>query len=468
MSKKIKNTVIEGVTIKSIGAEGKCVTRHDDLVIFVDKVVPGDVVDIKVIRKKKKFFEAIPINFIKYSPDRITPFCEHFGICGGCKWQHLDYSIQLHYKQQQVVDSLQRIAKVDIPKIAPIIPAKKTKFYRNKLEFTFSDNRWFTTEEIASNPAIDKDGLGFHMPGRFDKIIDVNACHLQSEISNSIRLKMRALAKSTGLSFFNLMKQTGFFRNLIIRDSNLGELMVIAQFGYFDKEIINNVLDELASTFPEITSLYFVINKKKNETFHDLELALHKGKAFITENMDGLKFKIGPKSFLQTNSEQALLLYRLALKYANLTGNELVYDLYTGTGTIANFVAKKAKHVVGIEYVPEAIEDAKENAAFNGINNIDFYAGDMKDLLTEALVQKHGKPDVVITDPPRAGMHKDVVATLLTISAPKIVYVSCNPATQARDIGLLDEKYKVVAIQPVDMFPQTYHVESICVLELRM
>ncbi len=467
MSKKIKNTVIKGITINSIGAEGKCVTRHGDLVVFVDKVVPGDIVDIKIIRKKKTYFEAIPINFIQYSPDRITPFCDHFGICGGCKWQHLDYDVQLRYKQQQVIDSLERIAKVEIPDILPIVRAEKSQYYRNKLEFTFSDNRWFTTEEIANKSAIDKDGLGFHMPGRFDKIIDIQKCYLQSDISNKIRLKMRALAKSSPLPFFNLINQTGFYRNLIVRNSNIGELMVIAQFGYNDQKVITQLLNDLASEFPEITSLQYVINKKKNETFHDLEVILHRGSPFITEEMDGLKFKIGPKSFFQTNSQQALTLYRLALQYADLTGSETVYDLYTGTGTIATFVANKAKKVVGIEYVPEAIEDAKKNAAFNDIANVTFFAGDMRDLLTDKLVAEHGHPNVIITDPPRAGMHKDVIATLLNIAAPKIVYISCNPATQARDVGLLDEKYKVTAIQPIDMFPQTYHVENICLLELR-
>lgn len=467
MSKKIKNTVLRGIKIDSIGAEGKCVTRDGDLVIFVDKVVPGDVVDLKIVRKKKTFYEAIPIKYLSYSEDRIEPFCEHFGICGGCKWQHLDYEVQLRYKRQQVIDNLERIAKVRLPEISKIIPAENTRFYRNKLEFTFTNNRWLTREEIASKQKMNKNGLGFHIPGRFDKIIDIQKCHLQSDLSNKIRLKLKELAKARDLDFFDLVRQTGFLRNLIIRNTNLDKLMVIVQFAYDNPKVIASLLDRLKDAIPEITSLQYIINNKKNETFYDLPVILHSGTEFITEEMEGHKFKIGPKSFFQTNSKQALTLYQLALDYASLTGKETVYDLYTGTGTIANFVAGKSKLVVGLEYIEAAVEDAKENARVNGIGNAHFYAGDMRDLLNDKLIDQHGRPDVIITDPPRAGMHKEVIKMLLAIGAHKIVYVSCNPATQARDVQLLDQKYKVVKVQPVDMFPQTYHVENIILLELR-
>jgi 23S rRNA (uracil1939-C5)-methyltransferase len=468
MRRKNKNKTITNLTIEGIAAEGKCVARTPEgQVVFVEGVAPGDVVDVRTTRIKKSFIEATPVHFHSYSPERQEPFCLHFGTCGGCKWQHIQYETQLHYKRQQVVDNLERIAKVEIPEIEPILPSKETRYYRNKLEFTFSNKKWMTSEEISSGEDINKNALGFHIPKRFDKIIDVLHCHLQPDPSNEIRLAVRDFAKEKGLVFFDLVEMHGLMRNLIIRTANTGQVMVIVQFGEPDQKNIEMVMEFITNRFPEITSLQYVINTKGNETFHDLEVILYKGKDFIIETMEGLDFKIGPKSFFQTNSQQSYELYKITRDYAGLTGNEIVYDLYTGTGTIANFVASKASKVIGLEYVPEAIEDAKVNSEINQITNTAFYAGDIKDLLTETLLQKHGYPEVIITDPPRAGMHPDVVNMLLKTGAKRIVYVSCNPATQARDLALLDEKYVVKAVQPVDMFPHTYHVENVVLLELR-
>lgn len=470
----LKNKVLKGIEIEGIAAEGKCITRYDGKVVFVTDVAPGDVADIKVIRKKKSFLEAVPVSFSKYSDKRQEPFCSHFGTCGGCKWQHINYATQLYYKQQQVVDSLERIAKVAIPEVSPILASDDTQYYRNKLEFTFSNKRWLTREEIDEGDNLERNALGFHIPKRFDKILDIDHCYLQTDPSNAIRLATKDIALKHQIPFFDLVSQTGYLRNLIIRSSSIGEVMVILQVAGDNDQWLTTVLDHLRSSFPEITSLNYVINTKGNETFHDLEVVNYHGKPFITEEMplpdrpdQVVKFQIGPKSFFQTNAAQANVLYRKTWELAGLTGQELVYDLYTGTGTIANYVAHNAKKVIGIEYVEAAIEDAKVNARINDIRNTEFFAGDMKDLLSDRFIDKHGRPDVVITDPPRAGMHADVCAVLLTAAPQRIVYVSCNPATQARDIALLDEQYKVTAVQPVDMFPHTHHVENIVLLEKR-
>ena len=469
-----KGKTYSQVTIENVAAEGKCVARVDNRVIFVESVVPGDVVDIRIRGKKKKYLEAFPTTFHRYSELRKDPFCSHFGICGGCKWQHLDYETQLHYKRQQVIDQLERIGKLELPEVAPIIASEHTRHYRNKLEFTFSNHRWLTREEIDREENFDRNALGFHIPRRFDKILDIERCYLQPDPSNAIRLAVKQHATEHQLSFFDLVNQKGFLRNLIIRNSNRGEVMVILQVFYDDRKAIRTILDHLQSTFPEITSLNYVVNPKKNETFQDLEVVNYHGNPFIVEEMPApgdedriLQFRISPKSFFQTNTEQARILYQKAWELAALTGQELVYDLYTGTGTIANFVAGHARKVVGLEYVAEAIEDAKINSAINGITNTEFYAGDIKDLLNPSFLIEHRRPDVIITDPPRAGMHADVCKMILKAKPEKVVYVSCNPATQARDVALLGETYSVVAVQPVDMFPHTHHVECVCLLELR-
>lgn len=459
---------IEQVEITDIGAEGKAIAKIDNRVIFITQVIPGDIVDVQVTKKRKSFMEAVPVNFHKYSDMRTEPFCEHFGVCGGCKWQNLPYNEQLKYKHQQVIDNLERIAKVDLPEVNDILPSEKTRFYRNKLEFTFSNKRWLTKDEIDSNEELDRsNALGFHVPKIWDKIVNIERCYLQEEPSNAIRLEIKNYADKNNLPYFDLRKQEGFLRNLIIRTSTTKELMVIVVFFYDDQKKITNLLNHVADKFPEITSLMYIVNSKANDSITDQDVIFFKGNDHIFEKMENLKFKIGPKSFYQTNSEQAYNLYSKAREFANLTGNEVVYDLYTGTGTIANFVAKKAKKVVGIEYVPEAIEDAKVNSEINNISNTDFFAGDLKAILTESFIEKQGKPDVIITDPPRAGMHPDVVNTILKADSEKIVYVSCNPATQARDISLLDTNYKITKVQPVDMFPHTYHVENIVLLERR-
>jgi len=460
--------ILTNVTITDIAAEGKSIAKVNDIVVFVPFAVPGDVVDLQVTRKKSHFMEARPVHFHTYSDKRTEPVCEHYGICGGCKWQILPYSEQIRYKQKQVVDNLTRIGKIELPKITPILGSKRTEFYRNKLEFTFSNKRWRTFEEIAEGKEFDTmNAVGFHIPGQFDKVLDINKCWLQNDISNEIRNEIRRYALAKGLSFFDLRSQEGFLRTMMIRTTSTGELMVIMVFFYENKGAQDALLQHIADKFPQITSLLYIINSKANDTITDQEVLVFKGAECIYEEMEGLKFKIGPKSFYQTNSEQAYELYKIARNFAGLTGNELVYDLYTGTGTIANFVAHQARQVVGIEYVPEAIEDAVMNSKLNNINNTLFYAGDMKDLLNAAFIEKHGKPDVIITDPPRAGMHEDVINAMLFAAPERIVYVSCNPATQARDLSLLDAAYKVTAVQPVDMFPHTHHVENVVLLERR-
>lgn len=467
MSRKMKNKVVKNLLIERIAAEGKCVAHHDGKVVFVQNVAPGDVVDVRVTRGKSSFLEGEAIHFHEYSNDRITPICSHFGTCGGCKWQHINYDLQQTYKRQQVVDQFTRIAKVEIPEVLPIIGSEATTYYRNKLDFTFSNNRWLTREEINSGEQFERNALGFHIPKMFDKIIDIDHCHLQGGLSNDVRNELRVFALANKLSFYDIRNQVGLLRNLIIRSSSIGETMVIVQFGSDQQEEIRLVMEFLQQKFPDITSLLYIVNLKKNETFHDLDVHTFSGKDYIEEEMEGLKFRIGPKSFYQTNSTQAYELYKVARTFADLQGDEVVYDLYTGTGTIANFVARQAKQVIGIEYVEAAIIDAKLNAQVNGISNTIFYAGDMKDMLNDDFIRQHAKPDVIITDPPRAGMHEDVINMLLKLEAPKIVYVSCNPATQARDVALLAEKYTVDIIQPVDMFPQTYHVENVVRLTLK-
>lgn len=445
--------------------------KVNELVIFVPYVVPGDVVDLQVKRKKNHYAEAVAVKFHEKSPLRTEPFCSHFGVCGGCKWQCLSYEEQLKYKQKQVFDNLTRIGKVELPEFRPILGSEKTRFYRNKLEFTFSNKRWLTEEEVKQDVKYDQmNAVGFHIPGAFDKVLAIDKCWLQDDISNQIRNAVRDYAYAHNFPFFDLRTQEGLLRNIMIRTSSTGELMVVLQCKVTDDEgrrKMEEMLQFMADSFPQITSLMYVINNKCNDTIGDLDVEVFKGNDHIFEEMEGLRFKVGPKSFYQTNSEQAYNLYKVAREFAGLTGNELVYDLYTGTGTIANFVARQARKVVGIEYVPEAIEDAKVNSALNGIDNTLFYAGDMKDILTNDFIAEHGRPDVIITDPPRAGMHNDVVDVILAAEPKRIVYVSCNPATQARDLQLLDGKYKVTAVQPVDMFPHTHHVENVVQLERR-
>jgi 23S rRNA (uracil1939-C5)-methyltransferase len=467
MNKVAKPKFFENVTIIDIAEEGKGVGKTDDFVLFVDKAVPGDIADVQVYRSKKNFGEAKITKLIQPSEYRTEAFCEHFGTCGGCKWQHMTYAAQLKFKQKSVADALTRIAKIDIDGMMPIVPSPADKYYRNKLEYTFSNKRWLYDGESRENEALNMNALGFHIPGRFDKILDVNHCWLQAEPSNNLRNSIRQFALQHDYSFYDIRAHTGALRNLIIRTSSTGDIMVIVVFAYADEEEVNKLMDFIAQGFPEITSLLYIINQKKNDTIFDQDVEVYKGEAYIHEEMNGIKFRIGAKSFYQTNSIQALRLYEIACDFAGFKGNELVYDLYTGAGTIANFVAKHVREVVGIEYVPSAIEDAKINSAINNITNTKFYAGDMKDVLAAEFVVEHGKPDVIITDPPRAGMHPDVVARLMEIEAAKIVYVSCNAATQARDLLVLKEKYNTVAIQPVDMFPHTQHVENVVLLVLR-
>ncbi len=456
--------LIERVVIEDIAAEGKAIAYYNDCVVFAPYVIPGDVVDLQVTKKRKRYMEARVEKIHEYSADRLEPFCEHFGVCGGCKWQMLPYEKQIAFKHRQVEDALKRIGKVELPPFDPIVGSKKTQYYRNKLEYTFSCNRWLSKDEIDAEH-IDTDALGFHIPKLFDKILDIKHCYLQPEPSNEIRLSIRKFAKENGYTFYNQRIHEGFLRNIIIRTTSTGQVMLIVIFGYNDKEKIEKLLNHIKNEFGnKITSLLYVINKKLNDTIADQEILCYSGATEVYEEMEGLKFKIGPKSFYQTNSEQAYELYKITRDFASLSGNELVYDLYTGTGTIALFVAKYAKQVIGIEYVEDAISDAKINAKNNNISNSKFYAGDMKDVLNREFIEKHGKPDVIITDPPRAGMHNDVVETILFCEPEKIVYVSCNPATQARDLELLDIKYKVAKVQPVDMFPHTHHVENVVLL----
>jgi len=457
------------VTIIDEAAEGKAIAKVNDMVIFIPYVAPGDVVDVQLTKKKHSYAEGFAVRFQKYSDLRIEPFCEHFGTCGGCKWQHLPYEEQLRFKQKQVVDNLTRIGKIDIGEVKPILGSENIQFYRNKLEFTFSNRKWLTSkptdEELQSN---DMNALGFHIPTMFDKVLDIHKCWLQDDISNKIRLDIKDFClKNEGYPFFDIRSKEGFVRNLMIRTSSTGEVMVVLAFCKEDKEHRETLLSHLVKTFPEITSLMYVINEKLNDTINDLDIHLYNGKDHIIEEMEGLRFKVGPKSFYQTNSRQAYNLYKVVREFADLKTDDLVYDLYTGTGTIANFVARQVKKVIGIEYVPEAIEDAKINSQFNGIDNTLFLAGDMKDILNEEFIREHGRPDVIITDPPRAGMHEDVIRTILFAAPNRLVYVSCNPATQARDLNLLSARYEVKVIQPVDMFPHTQHVENVALLTLK-
>ncbi len=461
-----KKPFYEKVQIEDIGAEGKALARIGDMVVFTRLVIPGDVVDLQVIKKRKRYQEAVVTKVHEYSPDREEAFCDHFGICGGCKWQFLPYAKQLYYKQKQVEDQLKRIGKIDLSSVEPILGSENDTFYRNKLEFTFSDRKWLTSEEMESKTRIgNSNALGFHVPGMFDKVIQIKKCWLQPPPSNEIRNFIYKCANEMQLSFFDIKQKEGFLRTLIIRTTSIGEVMVILSFFRENMKARIELLNKIKENFPEITSLMYVINQKGNDTITDQNIFLFHGRNHIFEKMEGLRFKIGPKSFYQTNSEQAYQLYKITRQFAGLTGNEIVYDLYTGTGTIANFIAQHTKKVVGIEHVPEAIEDAKVNANMNKISNSHFFAGDIKELLTPDFISENGKPDVIITDPPRAGMHADVLKTILEIGPKKIVYVSCNPATQARDILLLNEKYKPVKIQPVDMFPHTHHVENVVLLE---
>jgi len=476
MGRKNRNRkpLLENVTILDTAAEGKSLAKVDEKVIFVPQTVPGDVVDIQVTKKRKSYMEGRVTKFHSYSDQRVEPFCKHFGVCGGCKWQFISYEDQLANKQRTVNDALTRIAKVDLPEIQIILPSKETTFYRNKLEFTFSNKEWLTQEQVESGESFDnRNALGFHVPGRFDKVLNVEKCWLQAEPSNSIRDWVREYALENNLAFFDLREQEGFLRNLTIRTSSNGEVMVIFSLYEAQEENRTKMLTAFKDAFPNITSILYVINGKRNDTIGDLEIECFSGSSHIFEEMKAfgsdqiLKFKIGPKSFYQTNSAQAAELYRITAEFANIQPDETVYDLYTGTGTIANFVASKAKKVVGVEYVEDAITDAKFNSMNNKIDNTVFYAGDMKDVFTNDFVAANGQPEVIITDPPRAGMHTDVIDVMLKLEAHRIVYVSCNPATQARDLQLLDEKYKVTKVQPVDMFPHTHHVENVVLLELK-
>lgn len=454
--------VVENVEITGVAAEGKSIARVDDMVVFIPYGAPGDVVNIKLDKKKRSYAEAHIVDMVKPSPDRVTPACEHFGVCGGCKWQHIPYESQLRYKRDQVVDALTRIAKVEIPEVNPTLGSKETFCYRNKLEYTFSCKCWITFEDMRSGREIaDRNALGFHIPGAFDKVLDIKKCWLQDDLSNRIRLFVRQYALAKGYEFYDIKAQQGLMRTLMVRIASTGEVMLIVVFARPEQEKIDDLMGAIAAEFPEITSLLYVVNQKVNDTIADQEVITYRGRDYINEEMEGLQFRIGPKSFYQTNSLQAYELYKVARRMACLKPDDLVYDLYTGTGTIANFVARQVKKVVGIEYVPEAIADAKLNSEVNGIDNTIFFAGDMKDVLTDGFIEEHGRPDVMIIDPPRAGMHEDVVNVILNARPERIVYVSCNPATQARDLALMDSLYRVEEVQPVDMFPHTHHVENV-------
>ncbi len=468
MSRKRVDLLLENMTIEACAAEGKALTHWNGAVVFVPFAVPGDVVNIRITRKHHNYYDGCIDRIVEPSKDRIEPFCRHFGVCGGCKWQPLPYHLQLEAKRQQVEDQLVRIGHLSVPEIRPTIPSDKTIYYRNKLEFTYSSKRWFLKDENPDELSPeDRIGLGFHVGKFFDKVLDIKECFLQKDPSNAIRLFCKEYAVRHGLQFFDIRENVGFIRNMFIRTTDTGDLMVIMCFFYEDREVREAMLDALSQEFPQITSLYYVINSKLNDSIGDQECILYKGEPTIRETMEGLTFRIGAKSFYQTNSGQALKLYSVARDFADLTGNEIVYDLYTGTGTIAQFVSRKASKVIGIEYVPEAIEDAKVNAAANGITNCEFYAGDMKDVLVDSFIKKHGRPDVIILDPPRAGIHPDVAKVILEAAPSRIVYVSCNPASQARDLAILCGKYEITAVQPVDMFPHTQHVENVCALRLK-
>lgn len=468
MGRKKLDLILENVKIEAVAAEGKSLAHVDGTVVFVEFAVPGDVVNVKVTKKKKNYMEGFILEIVKPSEDRLQPFCEHFGICGGCRWQPLPYDMQLKAKQQQVWDQLVRIGHLEIPDISPILPSDKTKYYRNKLEFTFSNKRWiYNNEDPDSLTDEERLGLGFHVGKFFDKVLDIKHCSLQPEPSNEIRLFIREYAVTHNLEFYNIRENTGFLRNIIVRNNQVGDVMLTVCFAYDDQDKIVPMLDAIAAEFPQIKSLHYVINEKLNDSISDLECILYKGDDAIWETMGKLKFKIGPKSFYQTNSEQAYKLYSVAKEFAALTGNEVVYDLYTGTGTIAQFISDKASKVIGIEYVKEAIEDARINAEANGITNCTFFDGDMKDILTADFIKEHGKPEVMIIDPPRAGMHPDVVKVIMEAAPERIVYVSCNPASQARDLAMMSPMYEITAVQPVDMFPHTMHVENVCALKLK-
>jgi 23S rRNA (uracil1939-C5)-methyltransferase len=470
MRKKTKREIFENVTVVDAAAKGKTIGKAPDgRVIFLTNTVPGDVVDVQTTKKRKAYFEGKAIKFHSFSDKRVDPVCQHFGVCGGCKWQDMGYEHQLFYKQKEVENNLRRIGHLDLPELTPILGSKEHYFYRNKMEFSFSDSRWLTLDEIQSDDQIeDKNALGFHIPGMWDKILDIKKCHLQKDPSNTIRLETKKFAIENGLTFFNPRNQYGMLRTLMIRTSSNGEIMVLVQFFENDKEKRELLLNHLSVTFPQITSLLYVINPKQNDTIYDQEIICFAGRDHIFEEMEGLKFKINAKSFYQTNSEQAYELYKITRSFADLNGDELVYDLYTGTGTIAQFVSKKAKKVIGIESVPEAILDAKANAIRNDINNVDFFVGDMKNVFNEQFIAQNGVPDVIITDPPRDGMHKDVVQQILNIAPNKVVYVSCNSATQARDLEMMKDMYVITKVQPVDMFPQTHHVENVVLLEKKV
>jgi 23S rRNA (uracil1939-C5)-methyltransferase len=466
MGKVSKNILLPDLEIIDTSAEGKAVARHEGLVVFCEGGVPGDIVDVQVYRKKNKFAEGKVVAIKKESPNRVRPVCKHYGVCGGCKWQNLDYKAQLHFKQKFVSDALVRIGHLEIPDLSPILANDEAYFYRNKLEFSFSNKMWLTTEQIQSGVGIENpNALGFHIPGRFDKVLNVEECHLQSEPSNSIRNFVREYAFKNKLSFFDIKDKGGFLRTLMIRTTGIGEVMVVVSvYEWLEKELFS-LLEALKENFPQITSLQYVHNAKANDSFEGTDIKVYHGRPFIYEEMEGLKFKISAKSFYQTNSKQAYNLYKITRDFAGLKGDELVYDLYTGTGTIANFIARHCKKVIGVEYVEDAVKDAFENSKINNIENTFFVAGDMKDVLKDDFIKKHGKPDVIIADPPRAGMHEDVVKVILNAAPEKVVYVSCNPSTQARDLALMKEQYKIVKIQPVDMFPQTAHVENVVLLQ---
>ena len=470
MGRKVTDKIIfENITVLDAGAKGVSVAKAPEgQVIFVTNVVPGDVIDVQTFKKRKSYFEGKAIKFHKYSENRIDAVCDHFGSCGGCKWQNMKYEQQLFYKNNEVLNNLKRIGKIELPDFEPILGSQKQFFYRNKMEFGFSNARWMTEAELENNVEInDKNALGFHIPKMWDKILDIQKCHLQEDPSNAIRNEIREFAVNNNLEFFNPRDHSGLLRTLMIRTASTGEIMVLVQFFENDKTKRELLLNHVYEKFPAITSLQYVVNSKANDTLYDQDIKLYKGRNYILEEMEGLHFSINAKSFYQTNSDQAYELYKITRDFAGLTGSEIVYDLYTGTGTIAQFVSKKAKKVVGVEAVPEAIFDAKENAKRNNITNCDFFVGDMKNVFNDDFITQNGRPDVIITDPPRDGMHKDVVAQILKIAAKKVVYVSCNSATQARDLALLDEKYKVTRVRPVDMFPQTHHVENVVLLELR-